>query len=54
MQLAKIRLADGREAVGWVEADSVAVLAPSAEFPSLASILEAADPAEVVPFLGRP
>ena len=48
MQLAKIRQGDGRSAIGLVEGDAVAILAASAEYPTLARILESPDPAAVV------
>jgi 2-dehydro-3-deoxy-D-arabinonate dehydratase len=48
MQLAKLRHAGGQAAIGLVDGDAVAVLASSSEYPTLASILEARDPAAVV------
>jgi 2-dehydro-3-deoxy-D-arabinonate dehydratase len=38
---------DGETGIGLVEGDAVAVLAPSPEFPTLASILDAPEPAAV-------
>lgn len=48
MKLAKVKQADGRTAVALVEGDAVAILAKSDSYPTLASILEAPDPAAVV------
>jgi 2-dehydro-3-deoxy-D-arabinonate dehydratase len=45
MQLARIRQPDGQVAIGLVEGDAVAVLAPSEQYPTLSAILESADPA---------
>lgn len=51
MQLAKIRDADGREAVAVVDGDAVLPLAHSGDAPPLTQILEAADPAAVARLL---
>lgn len=48
MQLARLRAADGREAVGVVEGDGLAILDASAGYPTLASILETAEPEATV------
>ncbi len=48
MQLAKFRAADGREAVALVDGDACLRLASSADYPTLADMLESPDPAAVV------
>src|SRR5690242_5828495 len=47
MQLAKVRQADGRTAVAIVEGEAITILSASAEYPTLASILETPDPTAV-------
>jgi 2-dehydro-3-deoxy-D-arabinonate dehydratase len=48
MQLARIRTADGRVAVALVEEDACRPLTASADYPTLAAILESSSPAVVV------
>ena len=45
MQLAKVRQADGREAVAVIEGDSLAIVPANERFATLSDLLEAPDPA---------